>query len=169
MSLEQNNLQVLIGNVVEKYDMKKYYSGRFTPKNPQKYDGDHNNIVFRSHWERQVLRWCDDHPDIEKYSSEEIIVPYVCGTDGKLHRYFVDLKIRFKSGKTFLIEIKPKKETLPPKQPARKTRRYVTEVLTYVKNQSKWKAANLYAVEAGYEFQVWTEETLKNLGIRILT
>ena len=149
--------------------MTKFYSGRYTPKNPQKYLGDPSNVHYRSSWERAVFRFLDANPDVLGWCSEETVIPYVCGTDGKLHRYFVDLKIRFKSGKTFLIEIKPKKETVPPKQPAKKTRRYVTEVMTYVKNQSKWKAADLYAKNAGWTFQIWDESTLKGLGIRLLT
>ena len=66
-----------------------------------------------------------------------------------------------------LIEIKPKKETVPP-QGKRKTKRYVREVMTYVKNTSKWEAANQYAEHKGWKFQVWTEDTLTNLGIKLL-
>ena len=64
--------------------------------------------------------------------------------------------------------IKPKKQTVAPKNPKRKTKKYVNEVMTYVKNTSKWEAANQYANHKGWKFQVWTEETLKNLGIKLL-
>ncbi len=57
-----------------------------------------------------------------------------------------------------LVEIKPKKETIPPKKRA-KTKRYINEVMTYVKNTSKWQAAQQYADHKGWKFQVWTEET----------
>jgi hypothetical protein len=43
----------------------KFYKGKFRPKNPQKYEGDFRNIVYRSMWERQVLKWCDENP--QKY------------------------------------------------------------------------------------------------------
>jgi len=145
------------------------YHGRYSVKNPSKYDGDSSRVCFRSLWERQTFRWLDENPDILKWSSEEVIIPYICKTDGRPHRYFVDLKLTFKDGRVFLIEIKPKKETKIPIQPKKKSRRYVTEVLTYVKNQSKWEAATEFANNRGYEFQVWTEDTLKNLGIRLLT
>lgn len=144
------------------------YSGRYNPKNPEKYNGNPTNIVFRSLWERQVFRFCDENPDIKFWSSEEIIVPYVCKTDKRPHRYFVDLKLTFKDERVFLIEIKPKKETIQPKVPSRKSPRYIREVLTYVKNQSKWEAANEYALDRGWIFQVWTEDTLKALGIRLI-
>lgn len=145
------------------------YSGKYPCKNPGKYRGDSHNICFRSLWERCVFRFCDENSDIVSWSSEETIVPYICKTDGRPHRYFVDLKITLKNGQTYLIEIKPKKETLPPKQPARKTRRYVQEVLTYVKNTSKWNAAEKYAKDRGWLFEVWHEDTLKKLGIKLLT
>ena len=80
----------------------------------------------------------------------------------------VDLLIEMDNGKIFLVEIKPKKETAPPKKPKRKTKRYVNEQLTYIKNNDKWEAANKFAEKVGWEFQVWTEETLKNIGIKVL-
>ena len=70
--------------------------------------------------------------------------------------------------KTYLIEIKPKNQTQPPKKRSRKTKKYINEVTTYAKNISKWEAANDFAEYKGWKFQVWTEETLKNLGIKIL-
>jgi hypothetical protein len=98
-------------------------------------------------------------------------VPYISETDGKRHRYFVDLKINFNDGRTLLVEIKPKKQTKPPKKPKTKTkgaRRYIKEVYAYGMNISKWKYAKEYAKDRGWEFEIWTEETLKNLGIKIL-
>jgi hypothetical protein len=145
-----------------------YYKGRYKVKNPHKYIGDVNNVVYRSSWERAAFKWLDENEDIVQFGSEEIIVPYVCGTDNKVHRYFVDLFFKTKEGKMYLIEIKPKKELTPPKNPGKRTRKYIKESLTYVKNQSKWKAANEYALDHGMVFQVWTEETLKSLGISIL-
>jgi hypothetical protein len=85
-----------------------------------------------------------------------------------MHRYFVDLKITFATGAVYLIEIKPKKETVQPKKPTRQTKRYITEVMTYVKNQSKWTAADIYAQQRGWIFEVWHEDTLKSLGIKII-
>ena len=70
--------------------------------------------------------------------------------------------------KTYLIEIKPKNQTIPPKKRSRKTKKYINEMITYSKNQDKWEAASQFAEYKGWKFQVWTEETLKNLGIKIL-
>jgi len=144
------------------------YRGRFTPKNPEKYVGDVKNIVYRSLWERNTFRWIDDQSSIVHWNSEELIIPYVCETDKKLHKYYMDLWFQTRDGKNYIIEIKPKGQTKPPKTPQRKTRRYVKESLTYVKNQSKWKAASEFALDRGWTFEVWTEDTLKSLGIKIL-
>jgi hypothetical protein len=147
----------------------KYYKGKFKPKNLKKYEGDFSNITYRSHWERQAFRWCDNNKDIVGWNSEEVVVSYKCKTDGKMHRYFIDLFIRMKDGKCYLIEIKPKKQTQPPKERSRKTKKYLNEVMTYVKNVSKWEAATAFASHNGMAFQVWNEDTLKSLGIKLLT
>jgi hypothetical protein len=144
------------------------YKGKFSPHNPSKYKGDPTNIVYRSLWERQLFRWLDEQSFVESWSSEETIIPYRCRTDNKVHRYFVDVKMTFVDGRTFLIEVKPEKETKAPQSRGRKTRRFINEVMTYAKNTSKWEAANQYAADRGWKFEIWTEETLKRLGIKIL-
>jgi hypothetical protein len=146
----------------------KTYKGKYKLKHPAKYAGDTTKVVYRSHWERQAFRWCEANDAIVSWSSEEVVVPYRCGTDNKIHRYFIDLKLKFTSGKIILVEIKPKSQTVPPKKKKRNTKRYLTEVMTYVKNESKWKAATRYAQDRGYVFEIWTEDTLKSLGIKLL-
>lgn len=148
--------------------MAKTYKGKYRIKKPEKYAGDPKNVTYRSLWERQVFRWCEERDDVVSWSSEEIVVPYICKTDNKVHRYFVDLKIKFSNGRIVLVEIKPQSQVSPPKKPARQTKRYLTEVLTYIKNESKWKAAMKYAKDRGYHFEIWTENTLKSLGIKLL-
>lgn len=147
----------------------KTYKGKYRVKNIKKYEGDPTKCIFRSLWERQAFRWLDEHPKVIKWSSEEVIVPYKCKTDGKIHRYYTDLKIKMADGKTYLIEIKPEAQTKEPKVRSRKTKKYINEVLTYVKNQSKWEAAQEYCENRGWVFQVWTESTLKSFGIKLLT
>ena len=146
-----------------------YYRGKYQVKYREKYEGDPSLIVYRSLWERQVFKWCDTTPEVVCWNSEETVIPYRCRSDGKMHRYFVDLKVVFADGKTYLIEIKPKKQTQEPRIQTRKTRAYITEVLTYAKNMSKWEAALEYCADRGWTFEIWTEETLKKLGIKLLT
>lgn len=140
------------------------YSGRYKVKNLKKYRGDPDKVTYRSHWEKQCFLWCESNPKIKYWSSEEIVIPYRWDVDKKYHRYFVDLKIEFENGNTILVEIKPEKETELPKRPD-KSKRYINEAITYVKNMNKWEAANEYAKDRGWEFQIWTEKTLTSMGI----
>lgn len=140
------------------------YSGKYKVKNLGKYRGDPDKVTYRSHWEKLCFMWCESNPSVKYWSSEETVVPYKWDIDKKMHRYFVDLKITFTNGKTILVEIKPEKETELPKNP-NKSKRYIGEAMTYVKNMNKWEAANEYAKDRGWEFQIWTENTLKSMGI----
>ncbi len=144
------------------------YRGRFSPKNPSKYKGDVIGIVYRSLWELKLFRWLDEQSFVVSWSSEEIVIPYRCKTDGRIHRYFVDVKFQFTDGRIMLIEVKPSKEVSPPKNTGRKTRRYITEVMTYAKNISKWEAATEYAADRGWIFEIWDENMLRKLGMKIL-
>jgi hypothetical protein len=149
--------------------MSKTYKGKYKIKKPQKYLGDPTKVTYRSLWERQAFRWCEDQDSVIGWSSEEVVVPYICKTDNRPHRYFIDLKVKFSDGRIVLVEIKPKSQCSPPKKPARQTKRYISEVMTFIKNESKWKAATKYANDRGYHFEIWTEDTLKSLGIKLLT
>lgn len=140
------------------------YSGKYIVKNKSKYKGNADNVVYRSMWERYCFTHCDNNPNIVQWSSEEVVIPYRWDIDKKMHRYFMDLKITYKNGKTILVEIKPEKETQPPKRPD-KTKRYINEAMTYVKNMNKWEAANEFAKDRGWDFQIWTEKTLTDMGI----
>lgn len=144
--------------------MPKYNQGKFKPRYPEKYKGNITNCVYRSGWEAKFLNWCDLNPNVLKYSSEEIVIPYVSPIDNKTHRYFVDfyIKIKHKDGtiKEYLVEIKPKKQTKPPDPNKRKTKSWLYEATTYAKNQSKWDAAKKYCQKRGWEFLVLTEDQL---------
>ena len=139
----------------------KTYKGKYKVKNPDKYAGDHKLVIYRSMWERFAFRWCENNKDIKSWVSEETVIPYVSAIDNKWHRYFPDLKINLRDGRTILVELKPDKQTKPPK-----TKRNIRESLEYVRNQCKWNAAQKYCEDNGYEFQIWTEKTLKKMGMK---
>jgi hypothetical protein len=134
------------------------YKGKFTPKNPQKYKGDHRNIVYRSTWECKAMSRFDSNPSVLEWSSEEIIIPYVSPVDGRRHRYFPDflVKIRTMDGgiETLLIEVKPEKQSKPPSPKKRVTKQYVQEVATWGVNRAKWKAAIEYCKDRKWKFMV---------------
>ena len=140
------------------------YSGKFTPQNPRKYVGDPTNIIYRSSWELKVMKWLDENHQILQWGSEEIIIPYKSPVDGRWHRYFPDffVKVMQRDGqiKTTILEVKPKKQTIEPIKQQRKTKKYVTEVVTYGVNQAKWKYAEEYCLDRGWEFKIVTEDHL---------
>ena len=141
------------------------YKGWFTPKNRSKYKGDSENVVYRSSWELRVMKWLDESPSVIWWASEELIIRYKSPIDQKMHRYFPDFIVRLKqkngTESTVVIEIKPQKQTVKPEQ-KRKTKRYLQEAATYAINQEKWRAADLFCKEHGWQFKVLTE---KDIGI----
>ena len=137
-----------------------FHKRKFVPVFPEKYTGDPTNVIMRSSWETMFANWCDKNPSVIKWSSEETIVPYRCPTDDRIHRYFVDFKVTLSDGRTYLIEVKPAKQCEPPIFPGRKTQRYLTESLTFIKNQAKWKAATEYCKDRNWGFKIITEREL---------
>ena len=140
------------------------YKGKYQPSFPKKYKGDPTNIVYRSLWERTFMKYCDTNENILEWFSEGIAVPYRSPIDNKIHRYFPDFYIKVKESngqiKKYIIEIKPKKQTVEPIPQKRKTKGYIYEVYEYAKNQAKWKAAEEWCADKGYEFKVLTEDDL---------
>jgi|TARA_A100001515_G_scaffold139375_1_gene133939 hypothetical protein len=143
------------------------YKGKFQPSYPRKYKGDPTNIIYRSLWERKFMMYCDLNENIIEWGSEEIALPYRSPLDNRVHRYFPDFYIKVKENngslKRYLIEIKPKKQTVEPKVQKRKTKSYIYEVTEYAKNMAKWKAAEEFCKDRMWEFKVLTED---ELGIR---
>jgi hypothetical protein len=139
--------------------------GRYIPKNIRKYRGDYKNIIYRSSWELKFMKYCDLYDSILEWGSEEVVIPYRSPLDNRIHRYFVDfyIKVEDASGqiKKYLIEVKPKRQTKPPAKPKRQTKRYISEVTEYAKNQAKWKAATEFCEDRQWNFMIITEDELK--------
>ena len=140
------------------------YSGRYIPKNPKKYKGDPSKVIYRSLWERRFMTYCDSSVSIVEWGSEEIIIPYLSPWDKKIHRYFPDFYIKTKqhdgSLKKFIIEVKPKRQTRPPKPVMRKTKKFIKEVKTFGINEAKWKYAKAWCEHNNMEFKILTEDHL---------
>tara|TARA_B100000963_G_scaffold231720_1_gene202297 strand:- start:2965 stop:3462 length:498 start_codon:yes stop_codon:yes gene_type:complete len=140
--------------------------GKFKPRFPQKYKGDPTNIIFRSSWELTVFKYLDNNKNVLRWSSEEFFVPYKNPLDGKFHRYYPDVYIEYINNQGVrtqtVWEIKPKKQTIAPKIPKRKTKSWKYNAEQYVINQAKWKSCKAYCDKRGYKFQVITEDVLKH-------
>jgi len=144
---------------------KETYKGKYKVKNPAKYRGDMNNVIYRSSWELKLMNWCDTNESVLEWGSEVAVIPYISPVDNKVHRYFVDfyMKIRDKHGveQKYLVEVKPKKFTQEPVKPRRVTKQFIDEVFTYGVNQAKWKAAREFCEDRRWKFVVLTEDELK--------
>lgn len=141
-----------------------YKQGYFKPQNPKKYIGDPNNIVYRSGWELRVMKYLDEKESVTRWASEEIAIPYISPIDNRPHRYFADFYVeaigRDGETKKMLLEVKPKAQTQEPKKPKRNTKRYISEVMTWGVNQAKWKAAQDFCQDKGWDFKLITEAEL---------
>jgi hypothetical protein len=145
--------------------MRSRYRGKFKIKNSQKYKGNPSNIIYRSLMELRFMKWCDSSEKILKWSSEEVVIPYISPIDNKRHRYFPDFLIQTAKG-WFLIEVKPQIESRPPKRKLveklnlKKKRRYMKSVRTWLVNEAKWNAAKKVCEVEGWTFEIFTEKQL---------
>ena len=140
------------------------YRGKYQPKNPSKYLGDPTKIVYRSLWERKCMRIFDENPNVIRWASEEMAIPYLSPVDKKRHKYFPDfiIEIKNKQGEieTQMLEVKPAKYTRVPKKPKRMTQRFLNEANTYLVNQAKWEAAENVCDKKGWKFKILTEKEI---------
>ena len=142
---------------------KQYRQGVYTPRNTDKYVG-RSTPRYLSSWELKFFNWCDDNPNVIEWASENVMIPYVSPVDGRPHRYLVDNMVKIKEGEhvtKYLIEIKPKKQTMRPKPHGNKKQSTIMyENATYMVNQAKWAAAKQWCDKRGYKFQILTEDHL---------
>ena len=137
------------------------YKGIYRPSNPKKYKGDQSNIIYRSLWERKFMNYCDITESIDEWASEEFWIPYRSPVDNRVHRYFPDFFVKYKDKKgkirCLVIEVKPKRETKPPRKTKNKVR-YMYETKTWGINSAKWAAAKSYCKNKNWEFKILTED-----------
>lgn len=136
----------LHGNFEDKYKVCKYYGDR--------------PIIYRSSLELKYMINLERNPEVEKWSSEKIVIPYIIKEkiDGKYvdkkRNYHTDFIVHMKNGKIYVVEIKP--YTLSPR-----TNNQIRSNPMIYKNACKWKAAISYCKLKGYEFKVITDQDIK--------
>jgi len=139
----------------------RYKQGYYVPKNLKKYIGDPNNIMYRSNLELLCFKYLDNNSNVLKWGSEIVRVNYYDISTNKQRIYFVDIYAEFINNNNnitkSIIEIKPSKQTQPPKN----GRYYTKRSNEYIKNSCKWKAAEAYAKTNGMKFLILTEEQLR--------
>jgi len=108
--------------------------------------------------------YCDINENVLEWGSEELALPYRSPLDNRIHRYFPDfyIKVRESNGQIqkYIIEVKPKKQTIEPKVQKRKTKGYIFEVTEWARNQAKWKVAKEFCEDRQWKFKIITEDEL---------
>lgn len=142
--------------------MSRFAQGKFTPKYPEKYVGT-KSPTYRSSWEFAFMRFCDEHPSVNKWASEAIKIPYRNPLTGKHTVYVPDFFIAYsdRDGKqrVELIEVKPANQTLKEK-----LGRSRSNQAAWVVNQAKWEAARAYCKQKGIFFRVINEGDIFHQG-----
>lgn len=143
----------------------------YRPKNVKKYVGNPPYCVCRSSWELVFCKWADLNPAVVEWASEPLGIPYIDRATldhrgmPKRRRYFPDFIVKVLNRQqeidTWLVEVKPEKETRPPRQTKRKSQKTkVYESKTWATNQAKWQAAENLCRKRGWFFKILTEKQL---------
>ena len=131
--------------------------GKYLVQESAKYVGS-KEPTYRSSWELAFMRMCDTHPNITKWASENVKIPYRSPLDGKYHHYVPDFMIQYtdRDGHNHveLIEIKPSTQTT-----LRNARTQVDAIQTAV-NAAKWTAAQEWCQRTGIRFKVINEDQI---------
>lgn len=140
---------------------KAFTQGFYTPRNPHKYVGDLNRIVYRSSYELEMHGFLDSNERVLRWSSEGLIIPYIKPTDGRVHRYFPDYWVEYvnKDGEILqeIIEVKPKSQTRAPRG---NSKYLLHEQKTWAINNAKWAAAVEYCKKHNMKFRIITERSV---------
>lgn len=137
--------------------MSKFQQGEYQVINKSKYAGT-KPPYYRSSWELAFCRMCDNHPNIIKWASENLKIPYQNPLTGKHTVYVPDFMIQYidKNGKQHveLIEIKPSTQTTMENAKSKKDQASV------VLNAAKWTAAQEWCQRKGIKFKVINEQQI---------
>lgn len=176
-------------------DKTRFKQGYYIPQNKSKVIGDiveyRSSWEYKlARWcdlNPNVIRWgCEivaikyrDRGSVDLANCRKYGIDPNDPSQWPVRDYFIDFYLEF-GGKNYtgnpedikklLIEVKPYKETQPPTPPAdtaklKDKKRFNIEAKKYATNMSKWEAARAYAQTHGAEFFVWTERTLRTLGV----
>ena len=137
--------------------MSKFAQGVYEVVNTPKYAGS-KKPYYRSSWELAFMRMCDSHPNIKKWASENVKIPYQNPLTGKYTNYVPDFMIQYidKGGAEHveLIEIKPANQT------TMENARGKGQQMQVAVNAAKWTAAQEWCKRKGIRFKVINEDQI---------
>ena len=144
---------------------KQFKQGIYRPINSDKLVGA-TQATYRSSLELRFFKFLDTNPNVIKWGSENVAIPYVSPLDRKVHHYYIDNVVIIKESNNqlgkYLIEIKPKNQTRAPIQSGRKKQTTILyEQLMWAKNNAKWEAAKQFCAKKKWQFLILTEDELK--------
>ena len=144
--------------------MAKFAQGRYTLKHPDKYVG-RKTPLYRSSWEFAFMKFCDENPNVAKWASESIRIPYKNPLKGRHSIYVPDFFIAYSDRKgkqrAELIEVKPENQSM--RENVGKSRHNQAQ---YIQNMAKWEAARAWCKQKGLYFRVISEKDIFHQGTR---
>ena len=144
--------------------MKRWAQGKYNLKNPDKYVGK-KTPTYRSSWEFHFMKFCDENPNVAKWASESIRIPYKNPLTGRHTIYVPDFFIAYSDRKgkqrAELIEVKPENQSL--RENVGKSRHNQAQ---YIQNMAKWEAARAWCKQKGLYFRVISEKDIFHQGTR---
>ena len=133
----------------------RFKQGYFKPDNISKYIGS-DIPIYRSGIELKFFKFCDSNPNVIRWSSETISVPYFDLVKNKMRKYYVDNFVEIREGKIvkkYLVEIKDSRETKQPNPSSKKKKTtLIYEQCQWVTNTCKWKSAIKFCEKHNIEF-----------------
>lgn len=152
------------GRRKSKTPQRRWHQGVYEVRNRDKYKGI-KEPYYRSSWEKRFMMWCDHTPECLAWLSEDPKVKYKNPINGRVWNYHPDFLVKLTDGTNTwyeMIEIKPYKQTIPPKPVGRgRSRRLVeSEQSTWAVNQAKWQAAKAFCKQRNWKFRIMTEKDL---------
>lgn len=165
-----------------------YNQGNYIPVNKDKVIklNSQGGVFYRSSWEKIIMTWLDSKPEIIKWGSENLKIPYqMTHFDGgdvriKEHCYYPDFyyEMRTPGGelRKVVVEVKPQKEynmvlalnegrLTVPQNTGKKLKNFEYDLKTAYKNKNKWETMISWCSKKGYEFIIITEEHLKKFSV----
>ena len=137
--------------------MGKFATGKYEVVNTDKFVGG-KSPTYRSSWELAFMRMCDSHPNIKKWASENVKIPYRHPVTGKYTNYVPDFMLQYidknDNPHVELIEIKPRNQT------TMESARSQGQKLQTVINSAKWVAAQEWCKRKGIRFKVINEDQI---------
>ena len=138
--------------------MAKFARGKFSMKHPEKYVGT-KTPIYRSSWEWNFMNFCDTNAHIVKWASEAVQIPYRDPLTNRQTVYVPDFFIQYidknNTMHVELVEIKPASQTILERVGKNKYNQ-----AQFIKNQAKWKAANIWCSQQGIKFRILNENDI---------